>query len=437
MLWRVRRLWFRRRVFVRPTARGWQAIFFAVLSLTVALLIGTTQIYQLAYALIGLLLASFALGLFLSRGMRYERRVIEGERLVAGRPTQVELVVSNVARTRSPGVEVVDILPKECRLLMPPVGRMEKRRIQQPMLFAKRGRHELGPAEIRTADPFGLLRFVRRFDERTEVMVYPEVFELASFPLPGSSREMGIRGSFARQGDEFSGLREYRRGDDRRHINWKSVARTGQLVVREFAQEAPRRHAVVLDLYRSETSSPEAEIEDAVSAAASVLSHFVREGLPARLLCSDKAHGATAFGTDESYYWRAMDLLAVARADGDARPGDFLNEKLGEKHEDLGDGVVLISRSLDESLARSVERLRAAGLPVVVVALAAHTYRSGGAAGGGAGGASSGREAAFSRDVSVLEFAGADVRIVRRPGGLAAFAGGQRPANARGNRGVA
>ncbi len=424
---RLPRLWLKRRVFVRPTAKGWQALFFAVLSLTVALLIGTTQIYQLAYALIGLLLASFALGLFLSRGMRYERRILEVERLVAGRPTQVELVVSNVARTRSPGAEVVDLLPKERRFLMPPLGGMETRGIQQPMLFAKRGRHELGPAEVRTADPFGLLRFIRKFDERTEVMVYPEVFELASFPLPGSSREMGIRGSFASQGDEFSGLREYRRGDDRRHINWKSVARTGQLVVREFAQEAPRRHAVVLDLYRPETGSPEAEIEDAVSAAGSVLSHLFREGLPSRLLCSDKACGATAFGADESSYWRAMDLLAVARADGDAKLADFLNEKLGEKREDLGDGVVLISRSLNESLARSVERLRAAGLPVVVVALAAHTYRSG----GGVGSASSGREAAFSRGISMLEFAGADVRVVRRPGGLAAFAGGRRAANAR------
>ncbi len=437
MLWRLRRLWFRRRVFVRPTARGWQALFFAVLSLTVALLIGTTQIYQLAYALIGLLLASFALGLFLSQGMRYERRVIEGKRLVAGRPTQVELIVSNVDRTWSLGAEVVDLLPKECRFLVPPVGGMETRGIQQPMLFAKRGRHELGPAEIRTIAPFGLLRFIRRFDERTEVMVYPEFFELASFPLLGSSREMGARGSFAGQGDEFSGLREYRRGDDRRHINWKSVARTGQLVVREFAQEAPRRHAVILDLYRSETGSPEAEIEDAVSAAASVLSHLFREGLPFRLLCSDKARGATVFGADESSYWRAMDLLAVARADGDAKPGDLLNEKLGEKREDLGDGVVLISRSLDESLARSVERLRAAGLPVVVVALAAHTYRSEGAAGGGAGGASSGREAAFSGVISMLKFAGVDVRIVRRPGGLAAFAGGHSTANTRGNRGVA
>lgn len=405
---------------VRPTARGWQGIFFGALSLTVALLIGTTQIYQLAYALAALLLASLVLGLFLSRGLRYERRVSEGERLVAGLPAHVEIAVSNVSRRRSSGVEMVDHIPGRRVFQTLPIRGTETRGIQEPMLFSKRGRYELGPAEVRTADPFGLLSFTRRFDERTEVMVYPEVFDLTSFPLRGSSREAGIRDSFAQQGDEFSGLREYRRGDDRRHIHWKSVARTGELVVREFSQEAPERHAVVLDLYRQGWGS--LEVEDAVSVAGSVLRHLAREGLPFRLLCSDKARGTTAFGVDKAAYWRAMDLLAAARADGDVKPGDFLDEKLCERREELGEGVVLVSRSLDDDLVESVERLRTAGFPVVVVVLAAHTYR----VGGEAGGASSGGEVAFEEAVRRLEVAGVVMRVVRRPGGLIDFAGGRR-----------
>ena len=428
----LRRLWYGRRVSIRPTARGWQAIFFGALSLTLALLIGTTQIYQLAYALAGLLLASLALGLFFSRGLGYERRVSEGERLTAGSPVHAELSISNASRTRSPGVEMVDHLPERRVFRTPSVGAAETRGIRERMLFEKRGRYELGPAEIQTADPFGLLRFTRRFRERTGVTVYPEVFELASFPLRGSSREMGARGSFARQGDEFSGLREYRRGDDSRHIHWKSVARTGELVVKEFTQEAPRRYAVILDLYRPGIGSPEASeaVEDAVSAAGSVLLRLAREGLPYRLLCSDEARGAIdgfAAGYDEAAYWRAMDLLALARADGDTKPGDFLDEKLreGSASDELGDGAVLISRSLDDDLVQSVERLRAAGLTMVVLALAAHTYRP------GAAGTSPGREAAFSEAVRRLELAGTDVCVVRRPGGLAGLDGKRRAADAR------
>ncbi|MDQ3638126.1 MAG: DUF58 domain-containing protein [Actinomycetota bacterium] len=407
-----------------PTARGWQAIFFGGLSLVAALLVGTTQIYQLAYALAGLLLAALVLGLFFSRGLRYARRIPEGERPTAGRSSHVELIVSNASRTRSPNVEVVDHFPERRPFRGPPVAGSETRKVREPVLFAKRGFYELGPAEIRTTDPFGLLRFVRRFGARTEVTVYPEIFELAGFPLRGRKGDIGTRGSFAQRGDEFSGLREYRRGDDRRHIDWKSVARTGELVVKEFAQESPQRHAVVLDLHRPGIGVTEAEIEDAVSAAGSVLYHLVREGLPFRLLCADKGRGATAFGADEAAYWRAMDLLAVAQADGDLKPGELLNEKLREGREELGEGVVLISRSLGDGLVESVEKLRAAGLSTVVVALAAHTYQTGGLV--------SGREGVFSRYVGRLELAGADVRVVRRLGGVAALAGVWRVANSRG-----
>jgi hypothetical protein len=121
-----------------------------------------------------------------------------------------------------------------------------------------------------------------------------------------------------------------------------------------------------------------------------------------------------------------MDLLAVARADGDGEPGELLIEKLREGFtaEELGEGVVLISRSLGDGLAQSVEKLRAAGLSVIVVALAAHTYRTGGAA--------SRREGVFSGYVRQLELAGAGVCVVRCTGGVAALAGARRVVNARG-----
>ncbi len=404
-------------VSVRPTARGWQAIFFGAFSFAAGFLVGTPQLYQLAYTLGGLLLVAFVLGFFGFRGLEYARRVPLSERFVAGRLSHVELLVQNVARTRSPGVEVVDHLPKRRLLARPPVEGLGKQATWEPVLFAKRGLYEFGPAEIRATDPLGLLRFVRRFQVRTEVAVYPEVFDLKSFPLWTRSTEVGTRDSFKRRGDEFSDLREYRHGDDRRHIHWKSVARTGELIVKEFAHEAPQRYTVVLDLCAG-LHVPEAEVEDAVSAAGSLLRYLAREGLPFRLLCADRSRGATAFGDDEVAYWRAMGLLVTAHADGEARTGDFLAEKLREQREGLGEGAIIVSRFLDDSLVRSVGELRAAGLSVIVVAFAAHTYR--------AEDEMSRREAAFLGNVRRLGLAGAEVRVVRRPGGVAAFAEGRR-----------
>jgi uncharacterized protein (DUF58 family) len=394
-------------------------IFFGALVFLAAWLLGTTQLYQLAYAFVGLFLVALVLGFVVFRGLRYARRIPAGERLVAGRPSEVKLVISNASRARSPLVEVVDALPERRSFGAPPVEGLGEQVIRDEVLFAKRGLYQLGPAEIRTIDPFGLLRFVRKFVTRTEVVVYPEVFELERFPVQGWSVEPGGRSSFVQQGDEFSGLREYRWGDDRRHIHWKSVARTGELVVKEFAHNAPRRHAVILDL-KAGIHVPEAEVEDAVSAAGSALRHLALEGLPFRLLCTDKERTAITFGVDETAYWRAFDLLATVQADGDVKLSDFLGEKLCEEREGLGEGVILISRSLGEGLVRSVERLRAVGLSAVVVALAIHTYRE-----TGGHGEMSGREAAFSEDARRLELARAVVHVVRHPGGVAALAKGR------------
>jgi len=411
---------------VIPTVRGWQAAFFGALTLAAARLTGTTQLYQLAYALAGLFVVALVLGFFFSRGLGYARRIPAGERFVAGYPSHVELTFSNASGTRSPGLEVVEHLPERRRFEVLPVEGIKKQTLRERVVFAERGLYRFGPAEIRTTDPFGLLRFARRFEACTEVAVYPKVFELAGFPLRGGGAETAAQGALVRRGDEFSDLREYRRGDDWRHIHWKSVARTGELIVKEFAQNAPQRHAVVLDLHHpGGISTSGAEVEDAVSVAGSVLSHLAQEDLPFRLLCTDKERKATAFGVDDAAYWQTMGLLATVRADGYAEVGTFLDEILCEGRAGLGEGVILVCRSLGKGMVRSVEKLRAAGLFVVVIALAVHTYQTGNAS-------SSGRKTAFDEEVRRLKLARAVVRVVRRPGGVAALAEGRGAAGAVG-----
>jgi uncharacterized protein (DUF58 family) len=403
------------RLAFRPTARGWQALLVGLLVLFVARLIGTTQFHQLAYALLALTFVALVLGWVSSRGLRFSRALPPGVRITAGSPARIRLLLSNDSRFGSSGVRLTDRLPEPRVFEAPPLKGDETTTIEASLYFAKRGVYELGPAEVGVTDPFGLLRFVRRFGEKTEVVVYPEVHELRDFPIRGGNVEVGARGSRGQRGDEFAGLREYRRGDDRRHIHWKSVARTGELYVKEFAVEAPRRYAVALDLRREGLRALEAEVEDAVSVAASVLTRLARERLPFRLVCADGAGNSTPFGSGEASYWAAMRLLATARADGARRLGQAV---LAEE-DGLGEGVVLISRTRNEDLPAGVRRLRGAGLSVVVVAIATHTYRTP----PGTGGAAQSREAEFLRFVDRVEAAGAAVRVVSHPAGVPALSG--------------
>lgn len=406
---------------MRPTPRGWQALVIGAVVFGVARLIGTTQFHQLAYALLLLPVASLVLGYLTSRGLKFSRSLPPGSRFTAGKPARIDLLISNDSRLDTSTVRVIDRLPDEQSFEAPYLRGHGADAIEVPVTFARRGIYALGPARVGSTDPFGLLRFSRRFAEKTEVVVYPEVHELAGFPLRGGDVEAGSRGSRGQRGDEFAGLREYRRGDDQRHIHWKSVARTGELFVKEFAIEAPRRYTVALDLRRSGLRAQEAEVEDAVSAAASVLNHLLKERLPSRLLCTNRSVETTEFGPDEASHRRAMRILATVRADGDREMGEAL---LAERSS-LGEGVVVVWRAGDEGLPAAVRKLRAAGISVIVVALAAHTYRGYpvGHPVGYSGGREGEREAAFLGGVARLEAAGATVRVVRHPEGVAGLSG--------------
>lgn len=410
----------RTRLRVRPTSRGWQALVIGLLVLFGARLIGTTQLHQLAYALLALLIAALALGYFAARGLKFSRG-LPASRFSAGTPSRIDLLISNSSSLNSSRIEVVDRLPEPRGFESPPLGKGRGAAVEVPVTFPRRGLYELGPAEVRAVEPFGLLRFSRGFLENTEVVVYPEIHTLSRFPIQGGAVEAGARGVRGHRGDEFAGLREYRRGDDMRHIHWKSVARTGELHVKEFTLQAPLRYTVALDLRRRGLKVSEDEIEDAVSAASSVLAHLKKEGLPSRLLCTDRESAPTEFGSDEESYWRAMRILATVKADGNVDLGESLSEERGS----LGEGVVLVSRGVgerDENLDTSVRRLRGAGRAVTVVAVAAHTYL--GYPAGSAAVAE--KAAAFSGGVSRLESAGAAVLVVRRPEGAAGLAGGMR-----------
>jgi uncharacterized protein (DUF58 family) len=400
-----------RRLAVRPTARGWQALVIGLLVLFLARMIGTTQFHQLAYALLALLLAALVLGYSSSRGLRFSRALPPGVRVTAGNPASIRLLLER-ARFGSSRVSVTDRLPEPRVFEVQPLAGQGGTTIEAPLAFVRRGIYELGPADVGVTDPFGLLRFVRRFEERTEVVVYPEVHDLSGFPLGGGNVEVGARGLRGQRGNEFAGLREYRHGDDRRHIHWKSVARTGELYVKEFALEAPRRYTVALDLRREGIRILEAEVEDAISVAASVLTHLRRERLPFRLVCADGAGAVTELGSGEASFWEAMRLLAMARADGGRRLSEVVLAQKGG----LGESVVLISRTRDDELPECVRKLRSAGVSVAVVALATHTYRT----------TAQGRDAELMQRVDRLDAAGAAVRVVEHPEGVAALSGARR-----------
>lgn len=119
-------------------------------------------------------------------------------------------------------------------------------------------------------DPLGILKAFRKVDQPDTLLVLPKRYALPPIQFPGRSQYQpgGIaQASSVGESEEFMALRDYRRGDPLRHIHWRSWARTGRPIVKEFEDEFFVRHALVLDTFVPPGAKP--RFEEAVAVAAS------------------------------------------------------------------------------------------------------------------------------------------------------------------------
>jgi hypothetical protein len=86
----------------------------------------------------------------------------------------------------------------------------------------------------------------------------------------------------------FHALRDYAAGDDRRYIHWRSSARTGQLMVRQFV-DTRRIHATMVVDGDPSAYASEDEFELALSAAGSVAVRAIQDEQQASIIASTEA----------------------------------------------------------------------------------------------------------------------------------------------------
>lgn len=117
----------------------------------------------------------------------------------------------------------------------------------------RRGEGKFAGTFVRVLAPLGLAWVERRIDNEEAIRVYPNVKALRDFDLlkqRGKLSAMGVRRTRKRGlGTEFESLRDYNE-DDFRHIDWKSSARRGKLVVRQFEQEKNQAVVIAIDVGR-------------------------------------------------------------------------------------------------------------------------------------------------------------------------------------------
>ena len=201
----------------------------------------------------------------------------------------------------------------------------------------RRGRWRFGSLKVSTSFPLGFIRRTVTLRNAAEVIVYPRLGKLTE-KFGELRQRVHSEGSRSRQrrglteGD-FYGLRDWRSGDSRRWIHWRTSARMGTLVVRQFEQRQHDDLALILDLWTP--PDPDAEflehVEQLISFAATIVAEHCRRGGSRLLLAIGGAQPAIACGTASPALLReALRHLAVCQPYSEDRIKPLLHKSLGQ-----------------------------------------------------------------------------------------------------------
>ena len=148
----------------------------------------------------------------------------------------------------------------------------------------RRGIVTVGPVLAVQRDPVGLLQRERSLTTPQDIHIHPRTLRLGTV-LHGVLRDIegAVTQDLSSSDVAFHALRDYVPGDDRRNVHWRTTARTGRLMVRQF-EETRRSSLLVLLSTRQDDYTGGEDFETAVSIACSLTMDAIQDGREVRFI---------------------------------------------------------------------------------------------------------------------------------------------------------
>lgn len=326
------------------------------------------------------------------RRLRYER-VVPEDRAFPGDKIDVTLRVDNRKRLPLPWIEVRDAFPEEMMAEQLPGARptgqphqmafewrvaasgFERINRAYQLQAPQRGVYHLGPATVRSGDPFGLFPEERVGSERTRLLVYPRLVDVGAQVLPARRPFGEITGGLRVFEDpsRVAGLRDYEPTDSMRRIDWNATARLGRLQSRVYEPTSSHHLLVCLN---TATLTPHwagfirGLFEGGISIAAAIALQAHEQRYAVGLL-------ATSSVIDDNRAIRILpgrethQLLRILEALATVTPYvlDSMAAMLDREEYRLASGTSLavVTATMPEDLVVTLQRLRRRGFPLVVL----------------------------------------------------------------------
>jgi uncharacterized protein (DUF58 family) len=279
-----------RRIAVRVasviTALGWSIVVLIPSAFAFGYRLGWIELVVVAWA--GVVMVIIAVLYLVGRNPLEIELGVAHTRVVVGDTAVGEVIVSNPRPRRVLGATVeIPVGAGLAELTMPSLKRGGRFVHEFVIPTSRRGIIHIGPVRTIRADPIGLVRRELIWTDATELFVHPRTIAI---PSTSTGFIHDLEGNPTRDltnsDVSFHALREYQPGDERRYIHWKSTAKTGRYMVRQFEETRRSDLVIAQSLARSDYASDE-EFEMAVSVTGSLGVRAIRDARTVSVVVSE------------------------------------------------------------------------------------------------------------------------------------------------------
>jgi uncharacterized protein (DUF58 family) len=309
--------------------------------------------------------------IFLNRNLSAARHV--ASETFEGEPVTVSAEVFNHGRLPRFLIKVEDNLARGEGGAIVWLPRGESRRVSYETALPRGIYHKAG-LTLSSGAPFGVWYRKRTTEAGAGLTVYPIFEEIPTFPileaLSSPSETVHERRS-AGTGYDYLGIRDYRPGDSLRAVHWRSSARRGELVVKEFEEEIATPVSLLIDLKDGTPAgrAGDSSLDAAARVAATLANYCLKAGHPLRLFAQDKESVAKI---ERPGFYPALEWLAGLEANGSLDAAQLVEEAIPFIGQRTTAVLIATSQATDWADISAAVQARRARLIVVLIDAASY-----------------------------------------------------------------
>ena len=186
--------------------------------------------------------------------------------------------------------------------------------------ITRRGVFTIGPVSVTSADVLGIFNGKFYTGEQEQIMIFPKVVEATRFELQAhiNSSDSSVVRPTQVLTPHASAVREYAYGDSLSRIHWKSTAKHGKLMSKDFDLGLSDQIWILVDMQLdSQYQAPKGPSDEiTISTAASLMKKYSDENIPVGFIANGDRNIRLECKSGESHFEEALTEMASLKAEG-------------------------------------------------------------------------------------------------------------------------